>query len=133
MSKDRPEQSQTRVLIIDDQREILFCMQKALQAEGYDVVMAADGNEGVASIEVFDPQVVVLDIMMPKRSGILVLEYIRTQIEKPIPVIMVTGSEGNRHREYAEHFGISDYLVKPFQMPVLVDAVERALAESRAS
>ena len=91
-------------------------------------MLASDGNEAVASIEVFDPHLVVLDIMMPKRSGILVLEYIRLQIASAIPVIMITASEGNRHREYVEHFGISDYLVKPFQLPELVLSIKKVLA-----
>jgi DNA-binding response OmpR family regulator len=66
-------------------------------------------------------------MMMPKRSGFLVLEYLRRNHEDPIPVIMVTGNEGNRHQAYAELLGVSDYIHKPFVMDRLLKAVKNLI------
>ena len=77
-----------------------------------------------------DPDLVILDMMMPKRSGFLVLEKLRRTRETPLRVIMITANEGSRHKAYAEMLGVDDYIRKPFAMDRLVDAVERLLTES---
>ena len=64
---------------------------------------------------------------MPKRSGFLVLEHLRRNREEPVPVIMVTGNEGNRHQAYAELLGVGDYIHKPFAMDRLLQAVHRLI------
>lgn len=122
-SKKFPESK--LVLVIEDNRELLHSIGHALEAHGYQVLLALDGNEGIASIELYQPELVITDIMLPKRSGILVLEYLRTQVEQPIPVIMITGSAGNRQRTYAEYLGISSYFVKPFELDELISSVDQ--------
>jgi DNA-binding response OmpR family regulator len=67
-------------------------------------------------------------MMMPQRSGFLVLENIRRNRPDPLPVIMITANEGSRHKAYAEMLGVHDYLRKPFSIDKLMDSVERALA-----
>jgi DNA-binding response OmpR family regulator len=64
---------------------------------------------------------------MPKRSGFLVLEKLRRMSDEMVPVIMITGNEGSRHKAYAELLGVSDYLRKPFQMGKLLRAVQSQL------
>ncbi len=66
-------------------------------------------------------------MMMPKKSGFLVLEKLRSRPGGLIPTIMITGNEGSRHRAYAEMLGVRDYIRKPFAMEKLVRAVERVL------
>ncbi len=119
-----------RILIIDDDDEIRETVRYALTSQGYDVFVAVDGNEGLAMAEVVNPDLVLLDMMMPKRSGFLVLEQIGQVIEKPVRVIMMTANEGERHKAYAETLGVSDYLHKPFAMEAMLDSVKRILSES---
>ena len=69
----------------------------------------------------------ILDMMMPKKSGFLVLEKLRTLPEGLIPTIMMTGNEGSRHRAYAEMLGVKDYLRKPFALDRLLKAVRENL------
>ena len=116
-----------RILIVDDDREIVESVSVALEAAGYEVVVARDGNQGLAMAEREDPDLVILDMMMPKRSGFLVLERLRRTRRVPIRVIMVTANEGSRHKAYAEILGVDDYIRKPFPIDRLMESVKRLL------
>ena len=116
-----------RILVVDDDAEIVEAVRYALEAKGHDVLVARDGNQGLAMAEREDPDLVILDMMMPKRSGFLVLEKLRRTRPIPIRVIMITANEGSRHKAYAEMLGVDDYIRKPFQMDRLLESVERLL------
>ena len=90
-----------KVLIVDDDAEVLESIKQALLAEGADTLTCGDGNAAVRLCETDQPQLVVLDMMLPKRSGFLVLEKIK-RLDTPPRVIMVTANEGKRHQQYAE-------------------------------
>jgi len=117
-----------RVLLVDDDPEIIDAIRYALESRGYQIFIARDGNQGLAMAEREDPDLVILDMMMPKRSGFLVLEKLRRTRPVPVRVIMITANEGARHKAYAEMLGVDDYIRKPFAMDKLVDAVQRLLA-----
>jgi len=117
-----------RILVVDDDLEIGRTVRYALEAKGYEVINATDGNQGLALAETEDPDLIILDMMMPKRSGFLVLEKIRRSRRVPTRIIMITANEGNRHKEYAETLGVDDYIRKPFQMDRLLESVDRLLA-----
>lgn len=117
-----------RVLLVDDDAEIVEAMRYALEAKGYEVLVARDGNQGLAMAEREDPDLVILDMMMPKRSGFLVLEKLRRTRPIPMRVIMITANEGSRHKAYAEMLGVDDYIRKPFAMDRLLDSVTRLLS-----
>ena len=112
---------------MDDDREIVESMKIALEAAGYEVLVARDGNQGLAMAEREDPDLVILDMMMPKRSGFLVLEKLRRTRSVPVRIIMVTANEGSRHKAYAEMLGVDDYIRKPFPMERLMESVRRLL------
>ena len=116
-----------RILLVDDDREIIESMRITLEAAGHEVLVARDGNQGLALAEREDPDLVILDMMMPKRSGFLVLEKLRRTRPVPVRIIMVTANEGSRHKAYAETLGVDDYIRKPFAMDRLLDSVERLL------
>jgi len=99
-----------------------------LEARGYAVLVARDGNQGLAMAEREDPDLVILDMMMPKRSGFLVLEKLRRSRRVPLRIIMITANEGSRHKAYAEMLGVDDYIRKPFPMDRLMDSVDRLLS-----
>lgn len=117
-----------RILLVDDDNEIVESMKLALESKGYAVLIARDGNQGLAMAEREDPDLMILDMMMPKRSGFLVLEKLRRTRPVPMRVIMITANEGSRHKAYAEMLGVDDYLRKPFAMDKLLDSVDRVLA-----
>ena len=84
-----------RILLVDDDQEIVESMRLALEASGYQILIARDGNQGLAMAEREDPDLVILDMMMPKRSGFLVLEKLRRTRTVPMRVIMITANEGS--------------------------------------
>jgi DNA-binding response OmpR family regulator len=116
-----------RILLVDDDHEIVESMRIALEARGYKILVARDGNQGLSMAEKEDPDLVILDMMMPKRSGFLVLEKLRRTRPVPMRVIMITANEGSRHKAYAEMLGVDDYIRKPFAMDRLMDSVDRLL------
>jgi DNA-binding response OmpR family regulator len=124
---EAPGEPRKRILLVDDDQEIVESMRIALEGTGYEILVARDGNQGLALAERENPDLVILDMMMPKRSGFLVLEKLRRTRSVPTKIIMVTANEGSRHKAYAEKLGVDDYLRKPFAMDRLLDSVSRLL------
>ena len=117
-----------RILLVDDDPEIDESMRAVLESRGYQILVARDGNQGLVLAEGEEPDLVVLDMMMPKRSGFLVLEKLRRTRPVPLRVIMITANEGSRHKAYAEMLGVDDYIRKPFAMDRLMESVRRLLS-----
>ncbi len=126
-SSSGPPPARPRVLVVDDDVEITEALRYALESHGFEVAIARDGNQGLAMAEKHKPDLLVLDMMMPKRSGFLVLEQLRREGNTDLPVIMITGNEGSRHQQYAELLGVVDYIRKPFPMDRLVASARRLL------
>lgn len=124
---DNADADVPRILLVDDDAEIIEAIRYALRAKGYDVLVARDGNQGLAMAEREQPDLMILDMMMPKRSGFLVLEKIRRTQEYPMRIIMITANEGSRHKAYAEMLGVDDYIRKPFAMDRLIESVRKLL------
>ncbi len=118
-----------RVLVVDDDADILRSIELAFRVEGAIITCAADGAEAMHAIQTHAPEIVVLDMMLPQRSGLLVLESIR-ESESPPPVIMVTANQGRRHMAYAESLGVSAYLIKPVPLQKLIETAARLLSEA---
>jgi DNA-binding response OmpR family regulator len=113
-----------RVLIVDDERDIREAIDAAFQSEGALTLTAGDGDEAVRICQQDPPDIVILDMMLPKRSGFLALEKIKGNPDSPI-VIMVTANEGKRHQAYGESLGVDAYMQKPVPLSLLLDkAVE---------
>lgn len=118
-----------RVLIVDDDRDILESIEAAFLSEGALTLTASDGDEAVRLCLEDPPDLVVLDMMLPKRSGFLALEKIKGHEDSPI-VIMVTANEGKRHQAYGESLGVDAYMIKPVPLGRLLDkAVQLIEAE----
>src|SRR5437763_13308597 len=123
-----------KVLLVDDDNDILTSMQAAFEPTGATIDMAKDGNKAVELVEKNQPDLVVLDMMLPGRSGFLVLEKIKARKpknSKPF-VIMITGNQGARHKMYAETLGVSEYLNKPVKLYKLIASAEKLLAAPAA-
>jgi DNA-binding response OmpR family regulator len=126
-----PPPRQKVILLVDDDNEIVESMRTVLDSKGFRVIVARDGNAGLTVAERENPDLIVLDMMMPKKSGFLVLEKLKGRPGGLIPTIMITGNEGSRHRAYAEMLGVCDYIRKPFAMEKLVKSVEKILGTGR--
>jgi DNA-binding response OmpR family regulator len=117
-----PRLDEYTILIVDDDEDILASMELAMRAEGASTLTAADGTEAVAQCTAGSPDAVILDMMLPKRSGFLVLEEIQALPSPPI-VVMVTANEGKRHMAYATALGVQAYLIKPVGLDRLIETV----------
>ncbi|MBA4019220.1 MAG: response regulator [Pirellula sp.] len=132
MSEATPAATATkRILLVDDDFEIIESLRMLLEAKGYTILVARDGNQGLAMAEREDPDLMILDMMMPKRSGFLVLEKLRRSRPVPLKIIMITANEGSRHKAYAEMLGVDDYIRKPFAMDRLLESVERLVGKAK--
>lgn len=118
-----------KILLVDDDADILAAMQTALSDTGATLLTASDGNKAVELATAQSPDLVVLDMMLPKRSGFLVIEGLKKgrKREEPPRMIMITGNQGSRHRAYAESLGVDLYLTKPFRMDRLIESIKNLL------
>src|SRR5438067_9560546 len=114
------------ILVVDDDLELSDGLRAVLERQGYRVIQARDGQQGKQAIYNQQPDLVILDMMMPRMGGYPVLEHFRGKTDAP-PIIMMTANEGSRHKAYAEYLGVIDYIRKPFAMERLLEAVNRAL------
>ena len=124
-----------KILLVDDDNDILTSMQAAFEPTGAVVETANNGNKAVEIAEKSQPDVVILDMMLPGRSGFMVLEKIKAKKPrnaKPF-VIMITGNTGARHKMYAESQGVSEYFTKPVKLDKLISATEKLLAPPPAA
>ena len=124
-----------KILLVDDDPDILTSMQAAFEPTGAIIETANNGNKATELAETSKPDLVILDMMLPGRSGFLVLERIMQDKRKAkLPrtakpyVIMITGNPGARHKMYAESLGVSEYFNKPVKMDKLISTAERLLA-----
>ncbi len=119
-----------KILIVDDDTDIVTSIQAAFEPTGAIIETASNGNKAVEIAEKSQPDLVVLDMMLPGRSGFLVLEKIKAKKPRGAKphVIMITGNQGARHKMYAESLGVSEYLNKPVKMDKLLSTAERLLA-----
>lgn len=118
-----------RILLVDDDPDILTSIEAAFEPTGAVIEKANNGNLAVELAEKSPPDLMVLDLMLPGRSGFLVLEKLkkRRPADKPF-VIMITGNQGSRHKMFAETYGVNEYFTKPVKMDKLVSTAERLLA-----
>ena len=123
----------TKVLIADDEEDIKEIMQMFLESQGYEVETAFDGLSALDQVRTWNPDVILLDIMMPVMDGIQVCEKIKGDPStKHIPVIMVSAASKRDMEGPAFEAGADEYVVKPFDPAELGKVVERCLAKSRS-
>jgi DNA-binding response OmpR family regulator len=121
------------ILLVDDDRDILGNLQSVLEAKGYRVLTAPDGDAGLALANSTPFDLIVVDMMMPKKSGFLVLDALKSRSADVPKVIMMTANTGARHRAYAEMLGADDYLRKPFGIEQFLASVERLCTSTDAA
>ncbi|MBS1719780.1 MAG: response regulator [Armatimonadetes bacterium] len=121
----------TKIVVCDDERHIVRLIQVNLEKEGYNVVTAFDGKEGLELIKAEKPDLVVLDVMMPYMDGFEVLKNLRRESQtENLPVIMLTAKAQDKDVFEGYHYGADMYLTKPFNPKELVSFVKRILGGS---
>src|SRR5246500_3242313 len=121
---------QKTILVVDDDLELSDGLRAVLEKHGYRVLQARDGQQGKQVVYNHHPDLVILDMMMPRMGGYPVLEHFRGKPDAP-PIIMITANEGSRHKAYAEYLGVVDYIRKPFAMERLLEAVNKAFRATK--
>ncbi|MCR1839937.1 response regulator transcription factor [Murimonas intestini] len=114
-----------QILVIEDDKDIQEVLKNYLTAEGYSVSLAGDGVEGIAAFHIGNPDLVLLDIMMPKIDGFAVCELLRR--ESDVPIIMVTARDSMEDQVRGLKLLADDYISKPFDMPVLMCRIAAVL------
>lgn len=118
------------ILVVDDDPDMVSAILALLEETGAELTTAADGDMALEAVEKTSPDLIVLDAMLPKRSGFLVLERLKSlgkkRGEKP-HIIMISGKGGKRHQDWAESLGVDGYINKPFRMDRLLETVAKCL------
>lgn len=114
-----------KVLVVDDEKPISDIIKFNLEKEGYDVVVAYDGEEALQKVEDEDPDLIVLDLMLPKIDGLEVAKQVRAK--KTTPIIMVTAKDSELDKVLGLELGADDYVTKPFSNRELVARVKANL------
>jgi DNA-binding response OmpR family regulator len=115
-----------RILIIEDDTSIAQGLQMNLQAEGYVVALAADGEDGLEQAEHGSPELVILDVMLPKLNGFEVVRRLRAR-GSTVPVVMLSARGAETDKVAGLEFGAEDYITKPFSLVELLARVKAVL------
>jgi DNA-binding response OmpR family regulator len=113
---------QFRVLVVDDEQRILNFLSSKLKVSGYDVLTASNGVEALEQVQAQEPDLVVLDVLMPKMDGFETLKELRTF--SSVPVIILSAKGTNADKVKGLHLGADDYLAKPFSPDELIARIE---------
>lgn len=103
-----------RVLVIEDESIVLKAIQFKLTKEGYDVLVAEDGKQGIEKIETEKPDIIISDIMMPFVNGIEVISHVRNKLNSKTPIIILSAIGQEETVVKALELGANDYIIKPF-------------------
>src|SRR5260370_21875223 len=119
-----------RILIVDDELQVRRVVGLAFELEGFDVASAADGAEGIAQVQLFHPDVVIMDIMMPRVDGLTALSHLRQQpASANLPILLLSAKADSADVAIGMRAGADDYVTKPFD---LEDLLARASAAAIA-
>ncbi len=118
-----------KILVVDDEPDLVKALKIRLESKGYKVVPAFDGEEGIKKVEEENPDLIILDIMMPKMDGFTTLKQLKKRCINrniPLPPVIVLTAKGKMQDLFAIE-GIKDYVVKPFEYQDLLDRIEKLL------
>ncbi|NCI51269.1 response regulator transcription factor [Sediminibacterium roseum] len=118
-----------KILVAEDEAMLLKTIELKLRKEGYEVIATNDGREALKKIVEVQPDMVITDIMMPYSSGLEIVSFVRQQIEKKIPVIVLSSMEQEKVVMEAFDLGADDYVTKPFSLNELLIRVKKLAAQ----
>ena len=122
----RREEQSTVVMVVDDSVTVRKVTSRLLERNGMEVITAKDGLDAVAQLQDHKPDIILLDIEMPRMDGFEVASFVRHDDNlRDTPICMITSRTGEKHRERALAIGVNEYLGKPFQETELLDTITR--------
>ncbi len=117
-----------RILIVDDEADLVEALKLRLETGGYEVVTALDGAEGLTKAKGDKPALILLDIMMPKLNGYQVCRELKSDAKcKDIPVVMLTAKAQQTDKFWGQEVGADGYITKPFEFSALLTIIEKYL------
>jgi DNA-binding response OmpR family regulator len=120
--------SRLRIVLVDDDEWVRRLLRTTFSGDDYEILEAANGDEGLRLVEEQSPDLVILDWQMPGRHGSLVLDAVKTR-RPTLPVIVLTADQRQSQRDLAESIGADTFLTKPFSPLELLSVIERLLAD----
>ncbi|MBR3604890.1 MAG: response regulator [Candidatus Gastranaerophilales bacterium] len=118
-----------KILIVDDERDIVETLSFMLKAKGFDCICAYDGEEGLNLAKTINPDLVILDVMMPKINGYKICRLLKFDNKyKDIPIIMITARSQDEDKIIGEETGANEYITKPFEFSEVLDKINKYLA-----
>jgi DNA-binding response OmpR family regulator len=120
-----------KILVVDDDPDIRKLVTRRLQTQHYDVIIATDGREALAKAQHEQPDLIILDLMLPQLNGHEVCTMLKQDARyRHIPIVMLTAKAPDEHEEIALEYGADVYLTKPYTAEVLLRGVAGLLAKS---
>lgn len=120
--------SKTKILVVDDSESIVMLLKKALTKKGYEVITASDGAEGLRLARESNPNLIILDVMLPHMDGYSICRLLKYDEKyEQIPIIMLTSRSDKADKEIGQATGANMYLVKPFNEEALLASVAQLL------
>jgi two-component system alkaline phosphatase synthesis response regulator PhoP len=117
-----------RILIVDDEEDILIVLKFRLEANNYEVLTASDGQEGLNKARTEKPDLIILDLMLPKLDGYKVCRMLKfDENYKAIPIVMFTARAQKKDEELGKEMGADAYVTKPFEPEILLEKIQQLL------
>lgn len=124
----------TKILLIDDHRTVQRLMEAILRIRGFQLIYAENGREGIGMARQEQPDLILLDVMMPELDGFKVCQYLKEdELTREIPVMFLTARGAEGDLETGRKVGAEGFMTKPFQTMEVLNAIERLLAERQAA
>lgn len=122
--------SQTKILVVDDEADLVETIQFALELEGYNVLVASNGEEGLNMARQEKPDLILLDLMLPKLDGYKVCRLLKfDERYKYIPILMLTAKTQEKDKILGKETGANEYINKPFDMDELMAKIKSYLSK----
>ncbi len=119
-----------KILIVDDEADIIEILQFVLESQGYECITAFDGEEGLKLAKEANPDLIILDVMMPKMNGYKISRLLKFDSKyKNIPILMLTARSQETDKALGEETGADEYITKPFQIENVVETVKKYLGQ----
>lgn len=130
ISQGEMEMAEQRILVIEDQEDLAELYEALLKREGYTVINAYSGEEGLAEFEARAADCILLDMTLPEMHGLQTLQEIRS-LNAQVPVVVITGETSDETRQQCARLGVQEYLPKPAEQKEIISALRRALNDPK--
>lgn len=117
-----------RILLVEDEKDMVYAVTLQLEANGYEVITASDGKEGLDKARTKKPDLIILDLMLPKMDGYKVCRMLKFDNKhKDIPIILFTARAQDSDKKIGKEVGADAYMTKPFEPGALLDKIRELL------